>query len=295
VGGSDLRTFGYSRDAALGRDLAELIIPPELRERHRQGMARYLATGRGPLLGKRVQLEGMRADGSRISVELAMAAVLLRGSQHFTAYLRDITERLRTEVALREIEHRLRATYELAFVGIGEVNADGRFLRVNEQLCLITGYSRTELLARTFWKITHLDDRGPDLEQFSHQVAGDLQVYRLEKRYIHKDGHPVWVKLAASSVDDGAGHLAYGIRVARDVTECKKAEQCMRLLINELNHRVKNSLATVQSIAAQTLRNAPTRSEASAAIEQRLFALSRTHDVLTRENWEGAYLTEIIS
>jgi PAS domain S-box-containing protein len=289
------RTFGYAREVALGQDLAELIIPPEFRERHRHGMARYLATGHGPVLGKRIELEAQRADGSRFPVELTIIPIELAGRPHFTAYLRDLTDRTRAEAALRENEQRLRATYEHAFAGIGEVDRSGRFLRVNEQLCSVTGFSREELLGQTFWGLTHVDDRQADLAQFSRLMVGKLDAYAVEKRYVHKDGHEVWVEVAASRVDDAAGQPLYGIRVVRDISERRKAEEHQQLLIHELNHRVKNTLATVQSIATQTLRNSGASQEAREALESRLIALSRAHDVLTRENWEGALLHDIVA
>jgi two-component sensor histidine kinase len=80
----------------------------------------------------------------------------------------------------------------------------------------------------------------------------------------------------------------------RDITAEKQAQEHQRLLINELNHRVKNTLATVQSIASQTLRDVSSPGDAREAIDNRLMALSRAHDVLTRENWEGAGLREIV-
>jgi two-component sensor histidine kinase len=93
-------------------------------------------------------------------------------------------------------------------------------------------------------------------------------------------------------LDDAHRFLGYtGCNV--DVTDAKVAEERRDLLINELNHRVKNTLATVQSIATQTLRNVLTADQARRDIEARLIALSRAHDVLTRENWEGASLREI--
>ncbi len=289
------RTFGHARQDVIGQDMTDLIIPPEYRDPHRRGMAHYLATGEGPVLDNRIEIEALRADGTCFPVELAISVIRIDGKPHFTAYLRDISERRRAEAASRESEQRLRATYEHAFVGIGEVDPNGRFLRVNEQFCAITGYDRDELLARTFLDITHPDDQGRDLEQFARQMAGDVDVFSFEKRYIHKDGHVVWIELSASRVDDAVGRPLYGVRVVRDVTERKRAEEHQQLLINELNHRVKNTLATVQSIASQTLRSAPTPSDARVAIEQRLIALSRTHDVLTRENWEGANLREIVA
>jgi PAS domain S-box-containing protein len=289
------RTFGYPREVALGRDLAELIIPPEFRERHRQGMAHYLTTGEGPVLNQRIELEALQADGSRFPVELAISPISSGDRPRFTAYLRDITLRKQAEAAQRESEQRLRSTYEHAFTSIAEVDASGRFLRVNEQLSIITGYSRDELLQMTFIDITHPDDLGPDLDLFCQQMAGGIEAYTLEKRYIHKDGHSIWVELSASRVDDVNGRPLYGIRVARDITGRKRAEEHQRLLINELNHRVKNTLTTVQSIVFQTLRNAPTPEDAQAALASRLIALSKAHDVLTRESWEAASLHQIVS
>ncbi len=93
------RTFGYPQDQALGREMAQLIIPPSLRERHRQGLARYLKTGEGPLLDSRVEITGMRADGSEFPVELTVTRIALEGPPTFTGYLRDVSQRRREERA----------------------------------------------------------------------------------------------------------------------------------------------------------------------------------------------------
>jgi two-component sensor histidine kinase len=84
------------------------------------------------------------------------------------------------------------------------------------------------------------------------------------------------------------------LAVTRDVSERKRSELQQRLLINELNHRVKNTLSTVQSIVMQSLRNAQTLEQARSAIEHRLLALARTHDVLTAEQWQGAELLDLV-
>jgi two-component system cell cycle sensor histidine kinase/response regulator CckA len=91
------RTFGFSRSEALGKELAELIIPPRMREQHRRGLAHYLKTGDGPVIGKRIEIAGVRKDGSEILVELAITALKIDSSPIFTAYLRDITERVRND------------------------------------------------------------------------------------------------------------------------------------------------------------------------------------------------------
>ncbi len=242
------RTFGYERSLALGQNMAEMIIPAECRTRHYEGMARYLATGDGPLLGKLSEVEAIRVDGSRFPAELAINAISLGGRAHFTAHLRDITHRKRAEAALRESEQRLRATYEHAFAGIAEINAQGYFLRVNEQFSAITGYCRDELLTRTFSEITHSDDRSVDEEQFRRQMAGEIEVYALEKRLVHKDGHPVWVELSASRVDNVAGRPLYGIRVVRDISERKQAEDKIHGLAADLERRVEERTARLSEL-----------------------------------------------
>jgi PAS domain S-box-containing protein len=91
------RVFGFSCQEAVGKELAGLIIPPRMREHHRRGLAHYLKTGEGPVIGKRIEIAGVRKDGSEILVELAITALKIDSSPIFTAYLRDITERTRND------------------------------------------------------------------------------------------------------------------------------------------------------------------------------------------------------
>jgi PAS domain S-box-containing protein len=101
------RTFGHSRQDVIGRTVADTIIPPHLREAHRQGLAGYQATGQAPVMGRRVEFTALRADGSEFPVELAVTATQTEGAPvFFTAYLRDITDRKRAEQALKDADRR---------------------------------------------------------------------------------------------------------------------------------------------------------------------------------------------
>ena len=95
------KTFGWARGEVLGQVMAEKIVPPSLREAHRRGMAHYLATGEGPVLGKRIEINAMRADGSEFPVELAITRIQHDGPPVFTAFLRDLTEHKRAERELK--------------------------------------------------------------------------------------------------------------------------------------------------------------------------------------------------
>ena len=135
------------------------------------------------------------------------------------------------------------------------MDAEGRFLRVNQAICNIIGRSREELLGWRLFNSTHPDDRGEDEELYHAQVRGEFDFYSIEKRFSRgDDGRVVWCSIRSSTVRDEVGRFLYSVRVVQDITERKEAEERQRRLIDELNHRVKNTLATVQSLATQTMR-----------------------------------------
>src|SRR6267154_1298314 len=133
----------------------------------------------------------------------------------------DITE-------LRDSEERFRGTFENAAVGIGHVHITGQLLRVNEKCCAILGYSREELLGKSFLDFSHPDDLATTTELFAGLLRGDSLGYTLEKRYLRKDGSPVWTQVAVSLQRDAAGKPAYAIGVIQDISERKRLDAELR-------------------------------------------------------------------
>ena len=129
---------------------------------------------------------------------------------------------------LQEQNLRFAATYEHATVGIAEVDAQGRRMRVNEAACAITGRSRAELTGGSVFNVLHSEDRDSDYNQYQRLVAGEIDRYSVEKRIVRKDGNVIWVAVMCSSVRDAAGKFDYGVRIFEDITERKLAEEKLR-------------------------------------------------------------------
>jgi PAS domain S-box-containing protein len=158
----------------------------------------------------------------------------------------------------------------------------------------IVGYRRAELVQMTFQDITHTDDLDADLALFTQLKAGDIDSYSLDKRYYRKDGEVVWIEITVSMQEASGRSGPYIIAVVEDITERKLAEDRQRLLLAELNHRVKNTLAMIQSIANQTLRESMDPHNFVRCFTGRLQSLSGAHDLLTAQTWAGADLAALL-
>jgi PAS domain S-box-containing protein len=246
----------------------------------------------------------VRPDGRRVTTIVNINPLRDAGGRVVGAIncIRDVTERKLIDEAfrqsqeyLREQEQRLAATYEHAAIGIAEIDGEGRFLRVNEAICNITGQPRHALLSGRLFDRTHPEDKEADRDSFLRQVRGEVDGYSIEKRYIRQDGEVRWIAVKSTSVRDAENRFLYGVRVVQDVTERRQAEQSQQLLIDELNHRTKNTLAIVQSLFWQTARDKGASKELRDAFEGRLFALSKAHEQLTLGHWESAPLRDIIA
>ena len=209
----------------------------------------------------------------------------------------DAVERARTEAALRKSEERLQLALEASgVVGTWDWDIPSDRIYADDRFAAMFGVDPAAIAIGVplsdFTNGIHPDDR----EYVQDQIREALETgrhYAAEYRTIGSDGQTQWVA-AQGRCYYAAGQPVRFPGIVVDITERKRAEEHRELLIHELNHRVKNTLATVQSIASQSLRNADAMEEARSAMEARLLALSRAHDVLTRENWEGAGLLEIV-
>ncbi|HWT30451.1 MAG TPA: HWE histidine kinase domain-containing protein, partial [Propylenella sp.] len=205
----------------------------------------------------------------------------------------DVTRRKQAEAALRESEARFRHMADSAPALIWMTDTEGEVTFANMHFDFVFGRPARDMLGQGWRTVVHPDDVDAFAATF-FRAFKRRRPFRTEVRIIAREGEVRSMRCDGVARTDDAGAFLGYTGCAVDVSDVKSARERQQLLIHELNHRVKNTLAIVQSVASQTLRNAPHPERAKEAFEARLMALARAHDVLTRESWEGAALGEIV-
>jgi PAS domain S-box-containing protein len=208
------RVFGYRRDQVVGRELAELIIPERMRAQHRRGLAHYLRTEEGPVLGRRIEINALRRDGSEILVELAITAFKIEGSPFFTAYLRDVTERKRGEEASR----RLGAIIESSEDAIISTDLKTIIATWNDGAERLFGYTAEEVIGKPV-TILIPTDRHDEEPSILKRIRRGESVDHYETVRRRKDGALLNISLTVSPIKDESGLVIGASKIARDTTE----------------------------------------------------------------------------
>jgi diguanylate cyclase (GGDEF)-like protein/PAS domain S-box-containing protein len=219
------RLFGWGRNEILGRLVHHTIIPRRHRDAHLRGLARFLASDDAPMMARRLEVEGLRRDGTELPIELSISALREGDEWLFHAFVRDISERQATEAALREAEERFRKAFDDSRVGMALVALDGTFQRVNRALSDICGRPENSLLGERFDQIIYATDREREAKMLAEVADGESYGWRGETRCEHARGHPVWISLTVSPVYDSKGTLSYLIAQMEDISERKQSEE----------------------------------------------------------------------
>jgi len=249
------KIFGYSRDQVLGKEMADLIIPSSLREGHRRGLAHYLATGYGPILGKRIELTAQRADGTEFPVELSIIRVGSAEPPTFTGFLRDITERKRVEEALRHGEAKLQTIVENLAEGVAVSDLQGQLLHFNRAALDLHGFASLDECRRHLaefadtFELSGLDGTVWPVGQWplARILRGEkLRNLDVRIRRLQKDWQRVF-SYGGTLVHDAGGQPMMAVVTVTDITERKRAEEEIRKLNQDLEERVSKRTAELET------------------------------------------------
>lgn len=171
--------------------------------------------------------------------------------------------------------------------------AGNRIIFANDSFLKLTGFDREEILGKSFDFLVEESPDAPTVSQLRKEFKAGNNC-NLEVHYRRKDGSDFWASTFVSPVHDKDQKVVQHFLSFVDLTRHREDQAHSRMLIDELNHRVKNTLATVQAIVFQAMRASLNPDDVREAIEARLFALSRSHDLLTRASWQGAGLRDLV-
>jgi sigma-B regulation protein RsbU (phosphoserine phosphatase) len=247
------KIFGWTKEEAIGRRLDELIIPPPLRDAHRQGLQKFLHTGVGPLLNKSIEQTAIRRDGTEFPVEVSISSLKLGNSYVFSGFIHDITERKR-------LEHRFRQAVESAPNAIVMVNKSGTIEMINSQTEAFFGYSRSELIGQPVeilvperFRSHHVGYRDAYLAApVSRPMGAGQDLYGLRK-----NGTEFPVEIGLSLIDSKEETLVLSTIV--DITARKANEAAIRQA--QINLAIAQSeIKIAQRIQASLSPSAPIKS-----------------------------------
>lgn len=265
--GGEILLWNRSAEAMFGRSAAEaigqaitLIMPERFHEKHRQGMKRFLRTQRPRVIGRTVEMPGLRRDGSEFPVELSVTSWKAKQETFFGAVIRDISERKQAEEALQASEERYRLLAENATDGIYRFRLDPPgYEYVSPAMTTLFGYEREEWLSDPDLdhKIVHPDDQ-PLIDKMrapSGMLTGPVIL-----RCHHKNGAPLWIEHHNAPIQDESGKLVAIQGIVRDVTERVQSMEHLERLRNDflgmVTHELKTPLAAIKGSAATALGSA---------------------------------------
>jgi PAS domain S-box-containing protein len=189
-----------------------------------------------------------RGDGSERHVSAIQGVVLDSAGNVFRiiGVNIDVTDRKRLEEAIKASEETFSAAMEHASIGMAVSEPGGRWLKVNEAICEMLGYSELEMLQTDCQSITHADDLDADREPVRQMLAAKIHTYQLEKRYVHKDGHTIWVLLNVSLVRHADGSPRYFVKQCQDITARRQVDRMKSEFIATVSHELRTPLTSIR-------------------------------------------------
>ena len=220
------RMFGWSREEAIGRQMSDTIIPQQYREAHNRGLKKFLSTGEGPVLNKRIEITALSRDGREFPVELAISPAKLGDEWTFSAFIRDLTEQKKAQESARLVEQRFRALFEDIPVGLYRSTPAGELIDANPAMVSMLGFESREALLATPAASLYIDPT--DRLRWTAQLAGDGVVLDFEVRMRRADGGEIWVRDTTHVKRGPDGRVLLYEGVLEDITDRMETERAVQ-------------------------------------------------------------------
>ncbi len=243
VNASYARWLGRPGSEIIGRRPAELGM---VHNRRQFARLRRQICDRGRI--QNIEIDSHLADGQTHTLLVSAELTQLNDQPCLLSIGKDITERKAIQATLSAAEARFRVIFEQIDVGICQANLDGQLMDVNPGMGSMLGFSRAELIGKTFPEITHPDDLALDLHHYNRLLAGELESFTIEKRYCHKAGGFVWVALTVCLVRSDDGEPLFSIGVSQDISDLKQEEaerQAAEKALQASHQRINNILESI--------------------------------------------------
>lgn len=254
------QTFGYGLNELLGMNL-NAIVP------YRNPIENLVDKFTAGQPAEKIVSHAIAAnhkDGSRLDVKVSLSPVPYENRQAIFVTIQDLTALNRAKQALKESESRFRSTFRFSLIGMAIIDPDGHWLKVNNILCEMLGYTEEELLSRSLLDLTHPEDMHNSLNLLHQSVSGELDQYRIEARYFHKNGNTIWIASSISKIVDAEDNPLHLIVQMENITDAKSNKELIqhleyhdvltnlpnrRLLIDRLNQNLMQARRHKRSMA----------------------------------------------
>ncbi|WP_420456309.1 PAS domain S-box protein [Rubrivirga sp.] len=261
--------FGYAPDELVGNELSA-ILPDRFRAAHREGLARYLASGERRLDWAAVELPGRRRDGTELPLSVTFGEYAQGGRRFFTAIVRDVSAREEAQRALKESEAQYRTLVEAVRDAVIETDAEGHITFVNPAWERITGVAAADSLGQIARSFVHPDDHAAHDAGFAPLVAGDVAFVRFESRVLHADGDVRHVEIQTELRRDEAGTVVGTVGTVTDITDAarfeaerearQRADEMLRLksaFLDNMSHELRTPLTAILGFASVLAEEVP--------------------------------------
>jgi PAS domain S-box-containing protein len=275
--------FGWTREEVMGKTLAETIVPVTYRAQHSHGIRRYVATGEGALLNKRIEMPALHKSGHEFPVELAIFPVTIDGELNLCAFLQDISERKRLEQSIKMSEERFRLLVEaVKDYSIILLDPDGLIMTWNEGAKRIKGYTSEEIVGkhlRVFYTAEEQKFGKPE----RHLTAASIQGQFEDRGWrVRKDGSRFFANVVTTALTDESGKIIGFAKITRDLTEQKQAEDQIKQLNEALARRIIDLDKTNQQLETVNTNLSVARDQALQASDLKSkFVANMSHEIRT--------------